>query len=94
MPLLRPLLLSHWFPILHPLSPFSRRSKRRRFVAAPEDHLPLMIRWSNWRPEFGPAFVYAREADLNGMLQLDGPVEKMVMVTSYDELTAVDAFCR
>jgi len=51
-----------------------------------QDHLPLMIRWSNWRPEFGPAFVYAREADLEGMLELDGPLEKMVMVASYDEL--------
>lgn len=51
-----------------------------------QDHLPLMIRWSNWRPEFGPAYVYAREADLNGMLDLSGPVEKMVMVASYDEV--------
>jgi hypothetical protein len=50
------------------------------------DHLPLMVRWSNWRPEFGPAFVYARERDLNGMLDLNAPVEKMLMVTSYDEV--------
>ena len=42
--------------------------------------LPLMIRWSNWQSEFGPAIVYAREADLNGMLRMDGPVTKMVMV--------------
>lgn len=50
------------------------------------DHLPLMVRWSNWRPEFGPAYVYARERDLDGMLNLDAPVEKMLMVTSYDEV--------
>ena len=50
------------------------------------DHLPLMIRWSNWRPEFGPAYVYARERDLSGMLSLDAPVEKMLMVTSYSEV--------
>ena len=50
------------------------------------DHLPLMVRWSNWRPEFGPAYVYARERDLNGMLGLNAPVEKMLMVTSYDEV--------
>jgi hypothetical protein len=50
------------------------------------DHLPLMVRWSNWRPEFGPAYVYARERDLNGMLSLTAPVEKMLMVTSYDEV--------
>ncbi len=50
------------------------------------DHLPLMVRWSNWRPEFGPAYVYAREGDLNGMLDLSAPVEKMMMVTSYDEV--------
>ncbi len=50
------------------------------------DHLPLMVRWSNWRPEFGPAIVYAREADLDGMLNLDGPLEKMLMVTSYEEV--------
>ncbi len=50
-----------------------------------EKHLPLMLRWSNWRPEFGPAYVYAREADLNGMLGLQGPVKKMIMVTSYAE---------
>jgi hypothetical protein len=55
-------------------------------VAASQDHLPLMVRWSNWRPEFGPAYVYARESDLGGMLNLDGPLEKMVMVVSYDEL--------
>lgn len=47
--------------------------------------LPLMIRWSNWREEFGPAIVYAREADLNGMLRMEGPVTKMVMVASYGE---------
>lgn len=57
-----------------------------------QDHLPLMIRWSNWRPEFGPAYVYAREADLNGMLDLDGPVEKMIMTTSYDEVTRLMRF--
>ena len=56
------------------------------------DHLPLMIRWSNWRPEFGPAFVYAREADLNGMLNMDGPLEKMVMVTAYDEVERLMRF--
>ena len=56
-------------------------------VAASQDHLPLMMRWSNWRPEFGPAYVYARESDLGGMLNLDGPLEKMVMVVSYDELS-------
>ncbi|NCF67621.1 MAG: hypothetical protein GWP61_16780 [Chloroflexi bacterium] len=50
------------------------------------DHLPLMIRWSNWRPEFGPSYVYARERDLSGMLALDAPVEKMLMVTSYAEV--------
>ena len=50
------------------------------------DHLPLMIRWSNWRPEFGPAYVYARERDLNGMLDLNAPVEKILMVTSIDEV--------
>lgn len=49
------------------------------------DHRPLMIRWSNWRSEFGPALVYAREWDLEGMLRLQGPVEKMLMVTSYAE---------
>lgn len=49
------------------------------------EHLPLMIRWSNWQPEFGPAFVYARERDLAGMLQMDAPVEKMVMLASYAE---------
>jgi len=51
-----------------------------------DDHLPLMVRWSNWRPEFGPAIVYARERDLSGMLDLNAPVEKMLMVTSYDEV--------
>ena len=51
-----------------------------------EDHLPLMIRWSNWRPEFGPAYVYARESDLNGLLDLQAPVEKMLMVTSISEV--------
>lgn len=50
------------------------------------DHLPLMVRWSNWRPEFGPAYVYARERDLNGLLDLNAPVEKMLMVASYDEV--------
>jgi hypothetical protein len=55
-----------------------------------QEHLPLMIRWSNWRPEFGPAFVYAREQDLEGMLAMDDsdeslPVIKMLMVASYDE---------
>jgi hypothetical protein len=49
------------------------------------EHLPLMIRWSNWKPEFGPALVYAREQDLDGMLRMDGPVQKMLMVTSYGE---------
>jgi len=51
-----------------------------------DEHLPLMIRWSNWRPEFGPSYVYARERDLSGMLDLDGPVEKMLMVASYAEV--------
>lgn len=50
------------------------------------NHLPLMVRWSNWRPEFGPAYVYAREGDLKGLLDLEAPVEKMLMVTSYDEV--------
>lgn len=50
------------------------------------DHLPLMVRWSNWLPEFGPAYVYARESDLTGMLDLDAPVEKMLMVTSLGEV--------
>ncbi len=49
------------------------------------EHLPLMIRWSNWQPDFGPALVYAREQDLAGMLRMDGPVQKMLMVTSYGE---------
>jgi hypothetical protein len=49
------------------------------------EHLPLMIRWSNWREEFGPALVYAREQDLDGMLRMDGPVQKMLMVTSFRE---------
>ncbi len=49
------------------------------------EHLPLMIRWSNWQPEFGPALVYAREQDLAGMLRMEGPVQKMLMVTSYGE---------
>lgn len=53
--------------------------------AGPQNHPPLMIRWSNWQPEFGPALVYAREADLAGMLQMEGQVHKMLMVTSYDE---------
>ena len=57
-----------------------------------EEHLPLMIRWSNWRPEFGPAYVYARESDLNGMLNLDGPLEKMIMATSYDEVARLMRF--
>ena len=47
--------------------------------ASQNEHLPLMIRWSNWRPEFGPAIVYARESDLNGMLNLDAPVDKMIL---------------
>ncbi len=50
------------------------------------EHLPLMVRWSNWRPAFGPAYVYARENDLNGLLDLNAPVEKMVMVTSLSEV--------
>ena len=50
------------------------------------DHLPLMVRWSNWRPEFGQAYVYAHERDLNGMLGLNAPVEKMLMFTSYGEV--------
>ena len=55
-----------------------------------QEHLPLMIRWSNWRPEFGPAYVYAREQDLEGMLAMGDsdeslPVIKMLMVASYDE---------
>jgi hypothetical protein len=44
-----------------------------------------MIRWSNWRESFGPAVVYARERDLEGMLRLDAPVTKMIMVMSYGE---------
>ena len=55
-------------------------------VQRSREHLPLMVRWSNWRPEFGPAYVYARERDLNGMLRLNAPVEKMLMVASYDEV--------
>ncbi|MCI0399204.1 MAG: hypothetical protein L0332_06565 [Chloroflexi bacterium] len=51
----------------------------------PAGHQPLMIRWSNWQPEFGPAIVYARENDLDGMLAMDAPVQKMLMVTSYEE---------
>ena len=51
-----------------------------------DGHLPLMIRWSNWLPEFGPALVYAREQDLDGMLRLEGPLDKMLMVTSMGEL--------
>lgn len=58
-------------------------------VQPTNDHLPLMVRWSNWRPEFGPSFVYARERDLNGMLDLDAPVKKMLMVASYDEVQRV-----
>jgi hypothetical protein len=54
-----------------------------------QDHPPLMIRWSNWQPDFGPALVYARENDLDGMLRLNGPVEKMLMVTSYEEAERV-----
>ncbi len=50
------------------------------------NHLPLMVRWSNWRPEFGPAYVYAREADLSGMLALSAPVDKMLMVASFAEV--------
>ncbi len=49
------------------------------------EHLPLMIRWSNWQPEFGPAYVYARERDMAGMLTMDAPVEKMLMIASYAE---------
>jgi hypothetical protein len=45
-----------------------------------------MVRWFNWLPEFGPALVYAREQDLEGMLRMQGPVDKMLMVTSYSEL--------
>ena len=60
--------------------------------ATRSEHLPLMIRWSNWRPEFGPAIVYARESDLNGMLNLDAPVEKMIMVTSFEELERLMRF--
>lgn len=56
-----------------------------QFTMPDGEHLPLMIRWSNWQPEFGPAFVYARERDLAGMLQMDAPVEKMVMLASYAE---------
>ncbi len=55
-------------------------------IQSSENHLPLMVRWSNWRPEFGPAYVYAREADLSGMLALSAPVEKMLMVASYAEV--------
>jgi hypothetical protein len=55
------------------------------------EHLPLMVRWSNWRPEFGPALVYARERDLDGMLRMAGPVDKMLMVTSYAEASRLMA---
>lgn len=55
------------------------------------EHLPLMIRWSNWRPEFGPAYVYARAQDLSGMLAMEGDVEKMLMATSFGELNAMMA---
>jgi hypothetical protein len=55
------------------------------FAQTAGNHRPLMIRWSNWRSEFGPALVYAREWDLEGMLRLQGPFEKMLMVTSYAE---------
>ncbi|MFN2134649.1 MAG: hypothetical protein ACK2UK_01760 [Candidatus Promineifilaceae bacterium] len=61
-------------------------------VIANGDHLPLMIRWSNWRPEFGPSYVYAREADLDGMLNLDAPVEKMIMTASYEEVERLMRF--
>lgn len=53
------------------------------------EHLPLMIRWSNWRPEFGPAYVYARAHDLSGMLTMQGEVEKMLMATSFEELSGM-----
>jgi hypothetical protein len=68
-----------------PISPSTTDSEDE--ANAYQDHLPFMIRWSNWRPEFGHAIVYAREADLQGMLNLNGSVEKMVMVASYDELS-------
>jgi hypothetical protein len=48
-----------------------------------------MVRWSNWRPAFGPAYVYARESDLDGLLDLNAPVEKMVMVTSFAEVQRI-----
>jgi hypothetical protein len=70
--------------------PFDEAPPARESVVlpttAPGEHLPLMIRWSNWRSEFGPAYVYAREQDLDGMLRMSGPVEKMLMVTSLAEL--------
>lgn len=65
---------------------FSQEPAPSTVELAPGDHLPLMIRWSNWRPEFGPALVYAREQDLDGMLRMEGPVQKMLMVTAYAEL--------
>ncbi len=61
------------------------RDRDGQYIIPEGEHLPLMIRWSNWQPEFGPAFVYARERDLAGMLQMDAPVEKMIMLTSYAE---------
>ncbi len=61
------------------------RDQNGQYTVPDGEHLPLMIRWSNWQPEFGPAFVYARERDLAGMLQMDAPVEKMVMLASYAE---------
>lgn len=62
-----------------------------RYSSPAGEHLPLMIRWRNWQPEFGQAIVYAREFDLDGMLALNAPVEKMVMVASYQELSQVMA---
>lgn len=55
-------------------------------AAASGEHLPLMIRWSNWRAEYNPAIVYARLQDVDGMLRMDRSVPKMLMVTSYGEL--------
>lgn len=73
------------WPEQHPAPAFPASGQSRTPTASGE-HLPLMIRWANWRPEFGPALVYAREQDLEGMLQMDAPVEKMLMVTSYAEM--------
>lgn len=55
-------------------------------TGATGEHLPLMIRWSNYTPQYSPALVYARLQDIDGMLRMDPSVPKMLMVTSYGEL--------